>query len=107
MDPFLKSTSSAGKNFKHTCTDGAPAIINWRQIKVCHTSEERMASCDVFTLFTTPIHSSIKDSTTKFDGSYGRCDQNDQLNLFECKKSPALGTFGRRNGSATCGTFVL
>ena len=23
------------------------------------------------------------------------------------KKSPALSTFGQRNGSATCGTFVL
>ena len=66
-----------------------------------------MASCDVLALFTTPIHSSIKDSISTFDGSYGRCDQSDQLHLFEGKKSPALTTFGQRNGSATCGTFVV
>ena len=64
---------------------------DWRQIRVCHTGEERMASCDdVLALFTTPIHSSIKDPTSTFDGSYERCGQSDQLNSFEGKKSPAL-----------------
>ena len=44
-----------------------------------------MASCDVLALFTTPIHSSIKDSTSTFGGSYGRCGQNDLLHSFEGK----------------------
>ena len=63
-----------------------------------------MALCDVLAVFTTPMHSGIKDSTSTFDGSYG---QSDQLRSPEGKKkSLALSTFGRRNGSATCGTFV-
>ena len=66
-----------------------------------------MASCDVFALFTTPIHSSIKDSNATFHGSYGRCGQSDQLHSFEGIKSLALSTFGQRNGSATCRAFVL
>ena len=66
-----------------------------------------MASCDVLALFTTPIHSSIKDSTYTFDGSHGCCSESDQLHWFEGKKSAALPTFGQRNGSATLGTFVL
>ena len=66
-----------------------------------------MASCDVLALLTTPIHSSIQDSASTFDGSYGRCGQSDQLHSFEGKKSAALPTFGQRNWSATCGTFVL
>ena len=66
-----------------------------------------MASCDVLALFTTPIHFGIKDSTSTFDGSFGRCCQSNQLHSLENKKSPALPTFGQRDGSATCGTFVL
>ena len=66
-----------------------------------------MASRDVLALFTTPIHSNIKDSTNIFDGSYGHCGQSDQLHLFEGKKLPALPTFGQRSRSATFGTFVL
>ena len=66
-----------------------------------------MASCDVLALFTTSIHSSIKDSTSTFDESYGRYDQSDQLHSLEGKKSPAIPTFGQRNGRVTCGTFVL
>ena len=53
MDPFLKSTSLAGKNFKHTCTDGAPAIIGvksrfvtpvkneWPRVTSSHSSLHR------------------------------------------------------------------
>ena len=44
-----------------------------------------MASCGVLALFTTPIHSSIKNSTSTFDGSYERCGQSDQLRSFEGK----------------------
>ena len=66
-----------------------------------------MASCDVLSLFTTPIHSSIKDSTSKFDVGKERCGQSDQLHLFEGKKSLVLLTSGQKNGSATCGTFVF
>ena len=66
-----------------------------------------MTSCDVLALVTTPKHSGIKDSTSTIDRSYGRCGQSDQLHSFEGNKSPALPTFGQRNGSATCGTFVL
>ena len=44
-----------------------------------------MATCDVLALFTTSIHSGIKDSTSAFNGSYGRCGQNDQLHSFEQK----------------------
>ena len=66
-----------------------------------------MASRVVLELFTALIHSSIKDSPFTFDGSYKRCGQSDQLYSFEGKKSLALPTFGQRNGSATCRTFVL
>ena len=66
-----------------------------------------MASCDALALFTTPIELNIKDSTSTFDGSYGRCSQSDQLHSFEGKKSPALPIFGQRNGSATCEAIVL
>ena len=44
-----------------------------------------MTSCDVLTLFTAPIDSSIKDSTSTFDGSYERCSQSDQLHFFDGK----------------------
>ena len=66
-----------------------------------------MASCDVLALFTTPIHSGIKDSTSTFDGSSGRCSRSDQLIRLRAKKSPALPTFGQRNGSTTCGGFCF
>ena len=66
-----------------------------------------MASYDVLALLTTSIHSSIIDSTSTFDGSYGRCGQSDQLHSFAGKKSPAFPTVGQRDGSAGCGTFVL
>ena len=42
-----------------------------------------MASCDVLALFTTPIHSSIKDFTSTFNGSYEHCGQSNQLHSFE------------------------
>ena len=66
-----------------------------------------MASCDVLALFTTSMHSSIKDSASTFDGSCIRCGESNQLHLFEGTKSPALSTFGQRHESATCGTLVL
>ena len=44
-----------------------------------------MASCHVLALFTTSIHSSVKDSTSTFEGSYGRCSQSDQLHSFKGK----------------------
>ena len=102
---FLKSTSLADRI---SCTSVLRCPSNnCHQIRVCHTGEERMASCDVLALFTTPKQSSIKDFTSTFDGSYERCDQKDQPHSFEGKKSPALPNFDQRNGSATCGTFVL
>ena len=64
-----------------------------------------MALCDILALFTTPIHSGIKDSTSRLNGSCGRCGESDQFHLFDGKKSPAFLTFGQRNESATCGTL--
>ena len=66
-----------------------------------------MASCDVLTLITTPIHSNIKDSISTFDESYGRCGQSNQVHSFEGENLLAPLTFVQRNGSATCGTIVL
>ena len=66
-----------------------------------------MNSCVVLALFTTPILSSIKDSTSTFDGSYGRCGQSDQLHLFEGKKSPALRTFGREMEALHVGLLFI
>ena len=65
-----------------------------------------LASCDALALFTTLMHSSIKDSTSIFDGSHGRCGESDQLYL-RGKKALALPTFGQKNGSATGRTFAL
>ena len=72
---------------------------------VCHTGEERMASCDVLVLFTTPIHSGINNSNSTFDGSYGRCGQSNQLHSLKKKKSQALPAFGQKNASATSRTL--
>ena len=77
------------------------------EIKVCHTGEKRMALCDVLALFTTPIHPSIKDSTSTFDGSHRRCSQSDRFHSFKGKKSLALPTSSQINKGATCGTIVL
>ena len=104
VDSFFEVNKLSWQNFKHICTDGCPSN-DWRLIRVCRTGEERLAWCDVLSLFTTPIHSTFKDST--FDGSYGRCSQSNHLHSYEGKKSPALPTFGQRNESATCGTFVV
>ena len=46
---------------------------------------ETMALFDVPALFTTSIPSSIKDSTSTFNGSYGCYGQSDQLHSFEAK----------------------
>ena len=57
---FLKPTSSAGR-ISSTSVLTVPSD-NWRQIRVCSIGEKRMALCDVLALFTTPIHSSFKDT---------------------------------------------
>ena len=107
MSKFLWTLfgSSSWQNFKYICTDCPPAVIGVKSDFVILV--KNIASRDVLAVFTKSIHSSIKNSTTTFDGSYGRCGRSDKLNSFVDKKSSALPTLGQRNGSATCGTFVL
>ena len=100
------------QNFKHICTYSAPAMIGVKSGFVTLVKKEwphvTSSHCSLRCPFTVHCqHSSIKDSSSTFDGSYGRCGQSDQLHSFEGKNSPALPTFGQRKGSATCGTLVL
>ena len=66
-----------------------------------------MASCDVLALFTTLIHSNIKNSTSTFDGSYGRCGQSDQLHLFEGKNHRLFRLLAKEMGAPHVGLLVF
>ena len=104
VDSFYKANEFNWQNFKHICTDGAPSMIGIQSGFVTVMKNEWPLVTSLHCSLS--IHSSIKDSTSTVDGSYGRCGQSDQLYSIESNKSPVLPTFGQRNGNATYGTFV-
>ena len=97
VDSFFEANELSWQNFKLISTDSALAMIGvisgfvtlvknkWPYVTSSHCS-----------LFTAPIHSSIKDSASTFDGSYGCCGQSDQLRSFKGRNSAALPTFGQK-----------
>ena len=82
VDSFFEANELSWQNFKHICTDGAPAMIGiksgfvtlvkneWSHVTSSH------CSLHLYTL-------ASKTLISTFDGSYGRCGQSDRLHSFE------------------------
>ena len=105
VDSFFEANELSWQNFKHVCTDGAPAMIALK-LKFATLVKNKWPHM-TFSHCSLPIHSGIKNCISTFDRSYGRCSKKDQLHTFERKQPPALPTFSQRNESATYRTLVL
>ena len=102
---FFEANELSWQNFKHICSDGAPAMIVVKSGFVTLMKNEwphvTPSRCPLhrYTLAsnTLPLHlMEVVDVAVKV------------INFIhsKTKKSPTLPTFGQRNGSATRGTFV-
>ena len=106
VDSFFEANVLSLHNFKHIRTDGAPAMIGVKsrfvtlvKNQLTHVTSSH-CSLHRYTLAskTLPLYLvKVIDVAIKV------------INFIRlrAKKSPALSTFGQRNGSATCGTFVF
>ena len=103
VDSF-EANELSWQNFKHICTDGAPAMIcvtsgfvtlvknKWPYVTSSYCLLLR------YTLPSKTLHlTEVMNGAVKV------------INFIRsrAKKSPALPTFGQRNRNVTCGTFVL
>ena len=104
VDSFFEANELNWQNFKHICTDGAPAMIGvksgfvtlvknqWPHVTSLHCSLHRYAPASK----APSLHLiEVMDVAVK------------EINFIRlrAKKSPALPTSGQRNGNATCGTL--
>ena len=104
VDSFIEANELCWQNFKHIYTDSIPAIIGiksgfvtlvkneWPHVTSLHCLLHRYTPASK----TLPLHfMEVMDGAVKV------------ISFIYLIKSPVLPTFGLRNGSATCRTFVL
>ena len=102
---IFEANQLSWQNFKHICTDGAPAMIDVRSGFITMVKN---VWPHVTSLFTTSIHFSIKDSISTFDESCGRCGQSDQLYSFESKNHSLFLLLAKEMGAQRVGLcFIL
>ena len=105
-DSFFEASKLSSQNFKRVCLFGAPAMIGlksrfvsvvkngWSHVTSSHCSLNRY----ILASKTLPLHlAEVMDVAVKV------------INFIfsRAQKSSVLPTFGQRNGSETCGTFVV